>query len=800
MYDFNDYFDPEKRNRPYTVPGEELEDYLRLLDMILENYLEYKGMGSQQKLFSRGLVITESEMNSYFDMPPYFRERDICDPVLSAATAGAFSYIENRVETTKEIAANPSSPDYMNLLRIEYLKDIFELDKNEIIAILLSIAVGIDRRYERIYGFLQDNVQNGVPTIGLLYALVRRITPRDGAEEIKPFPLEKKMFTFFFIRKSEQSGLNDNLTLQPLMKQFIMGGQIREDNESSVFRLYREEKNIPVFFDDSYQEISSILSKEDLAKDPRQKERQFGEGNLLYIGNDDADTILHLLYLYSAEKRERLYVLDFRFLIAMKQEIRQAVLSDLFIRLKLFGGRLAISYEPMEDSALSQPDEQGFRVVDLFTQISHVCAPKYVCLFGQLEEPGELAAMFIPGLKVPRASVALRTVIWDHFLKSDEDLHLADNVNVPDLADCYEFPYGMIRKAVVHAVATQKIKGESCIDRAMILESLRQLNQVDFSGLATYVNPAYTWEDITITEPQKDVIKTACDRYRLRNRIGEGWGLKRKNAYGNGVSLLLYGPPGTGKTMAAQVIANELALPLYRVDISQISSKYIGETEKNLGIIFSAASKANVIIFFDEADALFSKRTNVSDSHDKYANNETAYLLQKIEEYDGMSILATNYYNNFDDAFIRRITYAVRMDSPDEATRYTLWTTILPKTAKIEEGIDFKFLADNFELSGSNIKAILFNAAYIAGAEGKAIGPEHIVRAMHLELTKLGKLVNSGGFGKYEKYIPYRDLEKDSKISYSSVREKEEEKSSPKATPKKRSPKGTPKAEKDSDD
>ena len=319
------------------------------------------------------------------------------------------------------------------------------------------------------------------------------------------------------------------------------------------------------------------------------------------------------------------------------------------------------------------------------------------------------------------------------------------------MADCYEIPYGKVRKVIGHTIATARMKQDPVIDKWMILDSLRQMNQVDFSGLATYVNPAYTWDDITITEQQRAIMQTACDRYRLRNRIGEGWGLKRKNAYGNGVSILLYGPPGTGKTMAAQVIANELTLPLYRVDISQISSKYIGETEKNLAVIFNAAAKANVILFFDEADALFSKRTSVGDSHDKYANSETAYLLQKIEEYDGMSILSTNYYNNFDDAFVRRITYSIHLQQPDKETRYTLWTTILPKTAAVSDDIDFKFLADKFDLSGSNIKAILFNAAYMAGAEKSEIEMRHIVRAMEYEFNKLGKLVNNSDFGDHKK-------------------------------------------------
>ncbi len=311
----------------------------------------------------------------------------------------------------------------------------------------------------------------------------------------------------------------------------------------------------------------------------------------------------------------------------------------------------------------------------------------------------------------------------------------------------------MIKAACKHAEAEALLKQGAVLDRRMLLSSLRQLNQVNFSSLASYIEPVYTWEDITIDDRQKEILKTACDRYRLKNRVGLKWGIKKKNAYGNGVSVLLYGTPGTGKTMAAQVVSNELGLPLYRVDISQIFSKYIGETEKNLSVIFEAAKKTNVILFFDEADALFAKRTEVSDSNDKYSNSETAHLLQKIEEYDGMSLLATNHYNNFDNAFVRRITYSVHMENPDEKARLRLWTTILPKETELEEGIDFKLFARNFELSGSNIKAILHSAAYMAGVEERPVGPEHIVRAMQYEFNKLGKMINRSDFEMYGVYL-----------------------------------------------
>ncbi len=745
MYQFEDYFDSDKRKLPYTIPGEELEDYLRMLDMMLESYLSYKGISNPTKLFSRGLVVTESELVSYFDMPPYYRERDICDPLLSIEVNEAFDYIASRVRETRLSGISTFTESGDSLLRIEYLKESFDLSRTELIGILLALIAAIDRRYERIFGFLQDDITKGTPTIGLLHALISRITPRESAAENMPQPLDERMYTYFFVRGEAQESLTSPLILQPLMRKILTSGKDQKEKTGGPFTVYEEDNNIPIFFDESYANLEFILEEENGKQDPDRSR------SAVYLGQEDGDAVLHLLYQYCVRHSERLYVLDMRQLLDIGAEKRDAILSELFLRLKIYNGRIAIRWNAETGTEPKQLTE--LNTAFFLDEFARVCAPKLIFLFGQKEEPGELASRFIPLLKVPDLTVALRTTVWEYFLNTESGIRIAEDVSVPDLADCYELPYGKVRKVIGHAIATAHLKEDALIDRRLLLESLRQMNQVDFSGLATFVNPAYTWEDITITEEQKALIKTACNRYRLRNRVGEVWGLKRKNAYGNGVSILLYGPPGTGKTMAAQVIANELSLPLYRVDISQISSKYIGETEKNLGVIFKAAAKANVILFFDEADALFSKRTSVGDSHDKYANSETAYLLQKVEEYDGMSILSTNYYNNFDDAFVRRITYSVHMESPDKETRYALWTGILPDTAEVDPNIDFHLFADKFELSGSNIKAILFNAAYMAGAEGTSIQAKHIVRSMEYEFNKLGKLVNESEFGEYDIYL-----------------------------------------------
>ena len=192
--------------------------------------------------------------------------------------------------------------------------------------------------------------------------------------------------------------------------------------------------------------------------------------------------------------------------------------------------------------------------------------------------------------------------------------------------------------------------------------------------------------------------------------------------------------------MAAQVIAKELNLDIFRVDLSQVSSKYIGETEKNLGAIFDAAKNSNAILFFDEADSLFSKRTEISSSNDKYANAETSYLLQKIEEYAGVSILATNNMKNFDAAFKRRMTFVIPLEAPDEDTRRMLWEKAYPAEAPLDDMVDAKVLAGALSLTGAQIKAIATESAYIAAAKGTRIDYEAIIEAADMECAKTGTL------------------------------------------------------------
>jgi SpoVK/Ycf46/Vps4 family AAA+-type ATPase len=201
--------------------------------------------------------------------------------------------------------------------------------------------------------------------------------------------------------------------------------------------------------------------------------------------------------------------------------------------------------------------------------------------------------------------------------------------------------------------------------------------------------------------------------------------------------------------MSAEIIANELGLDLYKIDLSSVVSKYIGETEKNLDRIFREGQTSNAILFFDEADALFGKRSEVRDSHDRYANIEIAYLLQKMDEYDGVVILATNLRKNMDDAFARRMHFSVEFPLPNAADRYRIWESIFPSEAPLAEDIDLHFMAEQFKITGGNIKNIALGAAFLAAEDGGRINIENLIRATKREYQKMGKLCNEGEFGRY---------------------------------------------------
>lgn len=263
----------------------------------------------------------------------------------------------------------------------------------------------------------------------------------------------------------------------------------------------------------------------------------------------------------------------------------------------------------------------------------------------------------------------------------------------------------------------------------------------------------YTFDDLKVTPQTKMVLENICTHVNRREQVYGQWGLEKRYAYGKSVSALFSGPPGTGKTMAAHVISSMLSLPLYCVNLSQIVDKYIGETEKKLEQIFTMAERSNTILFFDEADSLFAKRSEVNDSKDRYANIEVSYILQRLEQYDGIVILATNYRNNIDEAFMRRIRYAAEFPLPDEALREQIWRGCFDEKTPLLD-IDFEFIAQNFSYSGGDIKNMALNAAFLAAQEeSPGIGMKHILKSIFMEYQKANRVPDKTVFKEYASLI-----------------------------------------------
>jgi len=276
----------------------------------------------------------------------------------------------------------------------------------------------------------------------------------------------------------------------------------------------------------------------------------------------------------------------------------------------------------------------------------------------------------------------------------------------------------------------------------LLWESCCAYSRPGLEVLAQRINPAAGWDDLILPDQQKSALKEIVMHVRQRARVYEDWGFGKKGSRGLGISALFSGESGTGKTMASEVLAKELNLDLYRIDLSQVVNKYIGETEKNLKRIFDAAEDGGAILLFDEADALFGKRSEVKDSHDRYANIEVSYLLQRMEAYRGLAILTTNMKSALDKAFMRRIRFVVHFPFPDAILRKEIWQHVFPENTP-HDNLEWEKLS-HMNLAGGNIRNIALSASFIAADEGVAVSMAHIAVAARNEYAKLEKPMSTG--------------------------------------------------------
>ncbi len=312
--------------------------------------------------------------------------------------------------------------------------------------------------------------------------------------------------------------------------------------------------------------------------------------------------------------------------------------------------------------------------------------------------------------------------------------------NAEHIPSLERFSLGQVRTLGLRLRAEEMATGKPA-GRQLVTQLLRELPSADIPGAAR-LECAATLADLVLPAELMRQLAELCAFLKNRETVLNRWGFGAKIPWGRGVSALFYGAPGTGKTLAAAAVANEAGLPLLRVDLSQLTSKYIGETQKNIGGIFKAAARTGSVLFFDEADALFAKRTEAADAQDKYANAETAYLLQRIEGHDGACLLATNLLQNFDEAFRRRIGYMLHFPLPDAGQRELIWRSVFPTEAPLGN-LNYAELARQLELSGASIKNCALHGAYRAASAGTAITMEYLLEGAKNEYQKLGKTISA---------------------------------------------------------
>ncbi|MFC8828870.1 ATP-binding protein [Streptomyces sp. NPDC057137] len=351
-------------------------------------------------------------------------------------------------------------------------------------------------------------------------------------------------------------------------------------------------------------------------------------------------------------------------------------------------------------------------------------------------------------LHAPRVEPSARGALWTDAYKQWAPTRLPPAIDADRLLAPFLLTPEQVTGAARSAAQTARLAG-GVLTPDHVRQGARAQNAAGLDRLARRIEPTVTWTDLVLPTDTQAQLRELTARARHRDRVLGEWGMRPGGGRGRGVSALFAGDSGTGKTMSAEVIAADLGLDLYTVDLATVIDKYVGETEKNLERIFTEAAGVNGVLLFDEADAIFGKRSDVKDAHDRYANVESAYLLQRMESFDGLAILATNLRANLDDAFTRRLDLVIDFPIPAPDQRLLLWERCLGPLLPRGTDLDLDFCASNFELAGGNIRSIAVTSAYLAADTGEAVTMATLIHAIQREYQKLGRLTLASEFGPY---------------------------------------------------
>ncbi|RPJ61098.1 MAG: ATP-binding protein [Acidobacteria bacterium] len=726
----------------YQESREHLFDELRRLDLLLNLHAARQRIDPGRADFNqfRGLFISEEEIDLLLGAKRSGKVALPKDAAESRATERRMRRLQLRIRA--RVAASLRAGVRLSLPRLARL---FRLSPFDVDALLICLAPELDRRYGKLYAYLQDDVTQKAPSVDLILNLLcdsadEKVEGRRRLTNDSPL---RRYSLLEFRREGDQSssGLTRPLKIDDRILHFLLDVDSL-DPQTTVFssvakpRFGIDELLLPAEIGQGFvslfqNRVAAHSLEEGVACFVLQGPEGAGKRSLAEALCQAADKPLITADLSQTP------VAPSDFSSSLGHLLREASLRGAFL------------YFNHAESVLGNQEHSASRPVflKLLEEWDGVAILGSSCEWPATDEP-DIRAFF--KIAIPPPDYPMRLRLWELFLDRNGCI-VEDRLTVEQVADRFQFTPGKIHRAVVEAQRQASLNGRksTAIQSEDLFQACRCLSSGRLSSLARRVVPVYRLNDIVLPPPGLRLLREICLHVEHRHKVFQTWGFQNRFSLGKGLNILFVGPSGTGKTMAAEIVAGELRLELYKIDLSSVVSKYIGETEKNLDRIFEAAQLSNAILFFDEADALFGKRSDVKDSHDRYANIEISYLLQKMEEQEGIVILSSNLNKNIDEAFTRRMRFVVEFPFPEEEHRYRIWKTIFPKDTPLSADIDLRFLAGKFKIAGGNIRNIALNAAFLAASNSGVVGMEHVMRAAAHEFQKMGRLCVKSDFEHY---------------------------------------------------
>lgn len=725
----------------YVDNLEYLLEELRRIDLLIHlRLLETQSSHDANPLeHFKGLVLLEEEILQLVAGPASPISDESPDPANDAQLrilAEALTGVEARIARRRTTALT-NGPN----IWLGRLSQLFGLTRFDEECLLFCLAAEIDRKYEKVYAYLQDDVTQKRPGVDLLLGLLCKTTA-EKVEARSAFdsqaPLLKYRLLHVIDRSPDQGSplISRSLKLDDRIASFLLGSREIDARLDPAARLA---------FPPSESEPAIV------SEDTRHRLVEFFKVKSSAVSQAGRSVVFSFSGPYGAGKRAmaRTVCRDLSLPLLVADVSRMASAGTSFADLILLLGReaalsgAALCLENI-DPLLADQDAPASELKSLCEAI--LTFSPLTFLIGRHSWPQVLlseANLIRVDFNAPDAKTRER--LWQTHIDNSHGDNLAtcleDGLDTEALAGKFRLTAGQIRDAF--EAASNLARWRSPEDVRVTMDDLyaacRAQTAPKLGELARKIKPRFRWDDIVLPPDQLAQLQEICNESRHRQRVYGEWGFDGKLSLGRGLTALFTGPPGTGKTMAAEVVANGLNLDLYKIDLSQVVSKYIGETEKKLHQIFDEAQSSNSILFFDEADALFGKRSEVKDAHDRYANIEVGYLLQKMEEYDGIAILATNLQQNMDDAFTRRMRFIIEYPFPDEHHRKLIWQVTFPPEAPLGDDVDLGWLARGIRLPGGNIKNIALAAAFFAAGDGGVIRMSHLIQGGRREFQKIGR-------------------------------------------------------------